>query len=447
MPSSPDPTVLATTPHPMPATQPPPATRHEVLVVGAGLAGAVCARTLADAGWRVTVLDKSRGVGGRLATRRASWVDAAGHTHPVAFDHGAPGFGSSGPAFAEQVARWQAAGLLQAWQPTLAPQSYQALDTPLLWRPRPDMPALVRHLLQGLDCRLGQTVAALYHGPDGWRWRPAELATAAAQPPSAQTAAGPNPSADATAWAGAAALAGAAGPTRPDGAAAAAPSPGPAPGSPVAHLVLALPPAQLAPLLSPWRDDWARRARQTPMRPCWTLMAVASPADTWPDWQACWPTEGPLAWLARQDGQPEPFGAVNPGATPPRQRPGDSAAGAAPATPPRDAAARARAPAAWVAHATAAFSQQHLEAAPETVLPQLQTALEAQLGQHLHWHHSVLHRWRYATAPRADRLQPTGCWWDSNLRLGVCGDHLGGTGVEGAWRSGLALAHRLIASA
>lgn len=38
------------------------------------------------------------------------------------------------------------------------------------------------------------------------------------------------------------------------------------------------------------------------------------------------------------------------------------------------------------------------------------------------------------------------CWWDSGLRLGVCGDHLGGTGVEGAWRSGQALARQLIAS-
>lgn len=39
-------------------------------IVGAGIAGASCAGTLAAAGWEVDVFDKSRGVGGRLSTRR-----------------------------------------------------------------------------------------------------------------------------------------------------------------------------------------------------------------------------------------------------------------------------------------------------------------------------------------------------------------------------------------
>src|SRR3569623_2488694 len=38
--------------------------------VGAGIAGASCAGTLAAAGWDVDVFDKSRGAGGRLSTRR-----------------------------------------------------------------------------------------------------------------------------------------------------------------------------------------------------------------------------------------------------------------------------------------------------------------------------------------------------------------------------------------
>lgn len=42
----------------------------DVAVVGAGIAGLACARALIDAGRRVVVLEKSRGVGGRCATRR-----------------------------------------------------------------------------------------------------------------------------------------------------------------------------------------------------------------------------------------------------------------------------------------------------------------------------------------------------------------------------------------
>ena len=42
----------------------------EVLVIGAGVSGLSCARTLAEAGRRVAVLDRARGVGGRCSTHR-----------------------------------------------------------------------------------------------------------------------------------------------------------------------------------------------------------------------------------------------------------------------------------------------------------------------------------------------------------------------------------------
>ena len=42
----------------------------EVAVVGAGLAGLACAQRLRQLGRRVVVVEKSRGLGGRLATRR-----------------------------------------------------------------------------------------------------------------------------------------------------------------------------------------------------------------------------------------------------------------------------------------------------------------------------------------------------------------------------------------
>lgn len=59
-----------------------------VAVIGAGLSGLVCASDLLAAGHDVVVFEKSRGLGGRIASRR---VDE------TVVDHGMPVFWSSGP--------------------------------------------------------------------------------------------------------------------------------------------------------------------------------------------------------------------------------------------------------------------------------------------------------------------------------------------------------------
>lgn len=63
---------------------------ENIAVIGAGMAGLSAARDLAAAGVTVTVFDKSRGVGGRLATRR---------TDAGAFNHGAPQVQGDRPGF------------------------------------------------------------------------------------------------------------------------------------------------------------------------------------------------------------------------------------------------------------------------------------------------------------------------------------------------------------
>lgn len=44
--------------------------QFEIAIVGAGMSGLTCAQMLHQAGYKVVVLDKSRGLGGRMATRR-----------------------------------------------------------------------------------------------------------------------------------------------------------------------------------------------------------------------------------------------------------------------------------------------------------------------------------------------------------------------------------------
>ncbi|MGD1705068.1 NAD(P)/FAD-dependent oxidoreductase [Dapis sp. BLCC M229] len=46
--------------------------KFDIAVIGAGIAGLVCAQEVQKAGYSVVVLEKSRGVGGRMATRRVS---------------------------------------------------------------------------------------------------------------------------------------------------------------------------------------------------------------------------------------------------------------------------------------------------------------------------------------------------------------------------------------
>lgn len=81
--------------------------RPSVAVLGAGMAGLTAARILAGKGHEVTVLEKSRGPGGRMSTRREGGYR---------FDHGAQYFTTRDPRFLRQVVVWRERGLVTDWQ-------------------------------------------------------------------------------------------------------------------------------------------------------------------------------------------------------------------------------------------------------------------------------------------------------------------------------------------
>ena len=118
----------------------------KVAVVGAGISGASCAHALSHSGHAVQVFDKSRGAGGRMATRRAEWVDRQGRSQLSRFDHGAPCFTAHEPSFQQFVSDAIDQAWLAPWQPRLAPPS---LPLPPLatMRRRWLRPALVALLL------------------------------------------------------------------------------------------------------------------------------------------------------------------------------------------------------------------------------------------------------------------------------------------------------------
>lgn len=349
---------------------------QNVAIIGAGIAGAACAQALATAGHSVHVFDKSRGPAGRLATRRVEWVDRQGQARTTRLDHGAVDITARSKAFQSFIDQAVHAGCLVEWAPILANGSLPLDDGARRYVPVPQMPALCRHLLHGSTATWSFAVDGLHETPLGWQLE----------------AAGERHSARFDA------------------------------------VVLAVPPAQAAPLLGPHRLDWARHASVALMQPCWTLMGIANTSDHTSEptsehisehasepalnWDLARPPTGPLAWVLRNDARPG------------RERvPGQAH---------------------WVAHARAGWSRRHLEQPAAWVQQQMQTALSQWLGRPVDWQHCVVHRWRYAM-PHAQRAVPAeACWWDAAQGLGVCGDFLGGSGVEGAWLSARSLCAALL---
>ena len=56
-----------------------------VVVVGAGISGCVCAWRLAKSGHDVTLVEKGRGVGGRMSTRRMGGAQQQSHLQTESF--------------------------------------------------------------------------------------------------------------------------------------------------------------------------------------------------------------------------------------------------------------------------------------------------------------------------------------------------------------------------
>lgn len=125
----------------------------DVAIIGAGITGLACARRLTHAGARPVLFDKGRGIGGRVATRRAEGRQ---------YDHGAQYVTSKGDAFAIVLRELETSGVAAPW-----------LDG--TGRPRlvgvPGMSALARAMAAGLDVRLGAQVTAVHAAGDGWRLR------------------------------------------------------------------------------------------------------------------------------------------------------------------------------------------------------------------------------------------------------------------------------------
>lgn len=177
----------------------------KIAIIGSGLAGLTAAGALARAGHDLVLFDKARGPGGRMSTRRVETAHGTAH-----FDHGAQYFTVRDPGFAEEVARWQAAGTAALW-----PAAGDGC-----WVGTPGMNAIIKGLAAAQDVRWNCRIERIARDSSGWRLDHADGTD----------------SADA--------------------------------------VIVAVPAEQVSDLVAPFVPDWAALALATRSQPSWTVMAA-----------------------------------------------------------------------------------------------------------------------------------------------------------------------------
>ena len=138
----------------------------DIAVIGAGIAGLVCAQQLTQAGYSVVVVEKSRGLGGRVATRRL---------HDSRADHGARYLKPKGELLQHFVKSLCQHDIIEIWTDTvyeLPANSHLPIknsDSPHYIAPG-GMSAIAKFLGQGLDILLKERVIAIERTPENtWR--------------------------------------------------------------------------------------------------------------------------------------------------------------------------------------------------------------------------------------------------------------------------------------
>jgi photolyase PhrII len=329
-----------------PACQPVPT----VAVVGAGISGLMCARTLADHGLPVTVFEKSRGAGGRMATRRGD--------NGLQFDHGAQYFTCRDARFQRYLDSWIEDGLVARWDGRIVGLTHgevtKVSDETTRYVGVPRMNAVCRHLAKGVNVQLNTRIAPLQRSVDGWTLSTTE----GLELGSFDT------------------------------------------------VIVSAPADQTQQLLNA-APELATRVAASSLRPCWSVMlALKSPLEL--DFAGAFVADSALSWIARDSSKP----------------------------------GRPTGPEAWLLHASAAWSQEHLDSSPEAVAPHLVEAfVQATGGPAIEVHSCSAHLWRFAIP--AETLTEA-CLFDPALQLGTCGDWCAGPRVEGAFLSGMAAAGRVL---
>ncbi len=129
-------------------------------VIGAGLAGLSCARTMRQAGFFVEVFEQDRIIGGRIATTRVGLET---------FDHGAQYVTARGQGFKGYIDELVGLGYAARWTPRAALRGEEGAGQMAPWHVgTPGMASLVRPLAESVRIHTGRAVHTIQRMDKGW---------------------------------------------------------------------------------------------------------------------------------------------------------------------------------------------------------------------------------------------------------------------------------------
>ena len=132
--------------------------QKKIVIIGGGISGLIAGNILQKKGRTVTILDKGRGIGGRLATRRIRHSDLI----TGVFDYGMQFFTVSDPTFQEWVDQWLVEGIVTEWSNRLSNG-----ETPC-YRGFESNRSLAQYLAKDLDIHLQTRAIAIKSHETGW---------------------------------------------------------------------------------------------------------------------------------------------------------------------------------------------------------------------------------------------------------------------------------------
>jgi renalase len=310
-----------------------------VAVVGAGISGITAASNLAMNGFNVTVFEKSRGLGGRCATRREN---------DFRFDHGAQYFTASNQEFKDQVDVWLEKKIVAEWPARLVSTDGDNLDDvnnrTQLYVGIPGMNSITKYMAQSINIYFETEITEISFKNNQWHLNTSSQVQV----------------------------------------------------DPFDILILSMPPLQVENLLPDYIPA-KKTINKTIMLPCWAVLAVFDyiiPVK----YDGAFITDSALSWICRNNSKPG--------------RPDQET---------------------WILHASADWSQKHLEDNKEIIIAALLNEFK-RITSFFDFKlvFSTAHRWRFA---ENDTNYSEESVWDPNNNIGFCGDWFSESKIEGAYLS------------